>query len=371
MGFSWSSAVAQHATLALCARAGVPADAVLSPDRPPPSNQQELCLVCTDDAIFLHRSREKGARTLQKYDDEATEAGVTLNRGKDVTLEERMTALGCDLTARPPRVAPAAAKLRKVIAAGLDLVKTRRCQARVFRAWLGGAQWFCLLERWLFSVFHKSYEFARGEPADKERDVPANVVQEVSLFLALAPFLTLPLDRQVYPRILACDAAPEYGFGVAEVACGRAEAEKLCRLAEKRGDYVRPSADPADPAEVPRAGTLHTLSMPQKCFRQVVGRRARWHAHSGSLEAHALLLAVRGLVRRAAAHRTRVPVLVDAKTVVCAAGKGRSSAPTIRHTIARIGAHVLAADLALRIVYVPSEANPADGPSRGRRPGTH
>ena len=248
---------------------------------------------------------------------------------------------------------------------------TRRCRPGIFRAWLGGAQWLCLLERWLFSVFQHSYAFARVEPATVEHDVPYNVVEEVLLFIALSPCLALPLNRPARAHILACDAAPEYGFGVVEAACGEAEAEALCRLAEKRRDYVRPAAAEADPTTIARQGTQCTLSMPQRSFRQVVGQRARWHAHSGSLEAHALLLAVRGVTRRAVAHGTRLPVLVDAKTVVCAAGKGRSSAPTIRRTMARIGANVLAGNLALRVVYVPSEANPADGPSRGRAPGEH
>ena len=41
------------------------------------------------------------------------------------------------------------------------------------------------------------------------------------------------------------------------------------------------------------------------------------------------------------------------------------SAPTLRREIRRIGAYVLAGDLLLKPVYIPSEDNPGDAPSRG------
>ena len=99
-------------------------------------------------------------------------------------------------------------------------------------------------------------------------------------------------------------------------------------------------------------------------FDAAGGKRALWKVHSGALEAHALLLTVRHITRRSGAHGKRVPCLVDAQTVVAASAKGRSSAPTLRRTLARAGAFVLAANIGLRVIYTPSEANPADGPSR-------
>ena len=76
------------------------------------------------------------------------------------------------------------------------------------------------------------------------------------------------------------------------------------------------------------------------------------------------------LLRSVARRSCRVPVLVDAKTVLCAAAKGRSSSPGLLRILRRLAALVLAGDLLLRLVYVPSEDNPADAPSRGvvRRP---
>ena len=45
--------------------------------------------------------------------------------------------------------------------------------------------------------------------------------------------------------------------------------------------------------------------------------------------------------------------------------KGRSSAPSIRREVSRIAALTLAGGLNITYLYVPSEYNPADDPSRG------
>jgi hypothetical protein len=45
--------------------------------------------------------------------------------------------------------------------------------------------------------------------------------------------------------------------------------------------------------------------------------------------------------------------------------KGRSSSPTLQKVISKIGALSMMGDIVVKYVYVPSEYNPADAPSRG------
>jgi len=74
---------------------------------------------------------------------------------------------------------------------------------------------------------------------------------------------------------------------------------------------------------------------------------------------------LRWLLRRSSRHGKRTTLLVDALAVRGAIAKGRSSAPTFRVPMRRIAAQVLAGDLAIKLVYVPTEQMPADKGSRG------
>ena len=87
--------------------------------------------------------------------------------------------------------------------------------------------------------------------------------------------------------------------------------------------------------------------------------------HAGALEASALILGLRWALRKKCTLSTRIVFLVDAQAVLYAATKGRSSSPTLRMPMCRLAALSLLGNMVLKFVYVPSEYNAADSPSRG------
>ena len=111
MGFGWSSAVAQSTTLSVLAAAGVSQEQVLSIDHPLPDDQTELCLVATDDTVFVHRDRKGGQCILDKFDAAMAAASIPRKVSKDISLSETITALGCEITSRPHMAEPVVAKL--------------------------------------------------------------------------------------------------------------------------------------------------------------------------------------------------------------------------------------------------------------------
>ena len=74
---------------------------------------------------------------------------------------------------------------------------------------------------------------------------------------------------------------------------------------------------------------------------------------------------MRLLSRHPGLHSRQGAFLVDARAVMGALRKGRSSAPTLRHPLRVVSALCLACDWTWRYHYVPSESNAADWPSRG------
>lgn len=367
MGFSWSSAIAQSTTVARCVSAGIEESSILSPDHDLPDNFDEACLVATDDTVLLHKCKKTGYDTLRRLDEAFERHGIPRNKAKDVSLAEEVTALGCNLTSDPPSVQPAEGKLCSAVRRTLDLLHCGKASPRGLHALLGVWEWFALLQRGLFSIYDSAFAFVRRVPEKAVVDVPHNVANEMLMALLLAPFLTVRLDRQPLDTLVATDAAPEFGFGVSVCECDRHTAASVCKMAERRGDYVRLAPAPSDAPEVHRLGNPRRLPHTQLEFKTIISSKAKWPAHSGVLEAHGYLLGLKWLARHAAKHHHKVPFLVDAKAVIGAAAKGRSSSRALRTVLRSCAAHCLACDILPQLVYIPSESNPADGPSRGCR----
>ena len=265
MGFSWSSCVAQDTSVGCVLEAGVAEDCILSLDHALPRHQQELCAVCTDDVLLFHKNHRRGRATLRRLDHVFVKHGVSKNCKKDVSLSSAMTGPGCDISSSPPLVEPACKKLGGIVLSLCDLLSSPVASPKAISSLLGVLQWFSLLQRGMFSVFDDVYKFVTCPEQQKQQHLPEPVLNELLEFLALAPLLPASLDRQYLDTMLACDAAPEFGFGVCALDCGRKVTEEIGRLAERRGDYVRLLPGPAC-AEVPRSGTQHRLPFKEEHF---------------------------------------------------------------------------------------------------------
>ena len=93
--------------------------------------------------------------------------------------------------------------------------------------------------------------------------------------------------------------------------------------------------------------------------------RVKVTRHIVRLEADALIIGVRHLLRSSAAVGSRLVALVDNLPVVLAAGKGRASSASLAAPLRELAAYLLATSCRMCVRWVPSEANPADAPSRG------
>ncbi len=234
---------------------------------------------------------------------------------------------------------------------------------------LGLAQWFCILSRPHFGCFNQVYRFARVEPTDVIRDVPVAVLRELSLFCVLAPLIWADLSRVWEPELFATDAAPEYGMGVSWRRCDLATVQRLGTKAEKRGDFVRLNKDGLIDvgAEKPRPGSPVHFPLHFASFAPVLSLKARYPEHSSSLELRGVLLGLRWALRSQRRFGRRLLFLIDAKAALAAVAKGRSGAWRFRRPLGAINALLLATDTLFRPLYIPSEDNPVDLPSRGVR----
>jgi hypothetical protein len=369
MGFSWSSAVAQDVTMGVLLQTGFPEAAIICDSEELPSDDAELAVIATDDTLFLHRDPIAAAARLEAFDAALAASGIPRAVEKDISLASRMTGLGCEISASPPLVSPDAAKLHWLLLASLGLDLGGRASPRCVHSALGVSNWLCILSRPHFSCFDDAYRFVLREPPESVTAVPRDVRNEFVLFASLAALLPAALDREWLPLVAATDAAPEYGFGtsVRELPCDRIA--EIGRKAERRGDFVRLDrlGDAEDEPERPRLGRPHRLGLQKSDFKDVLSLQASKPEHAGIMELKGVLLSLRWLLRAARRYHKRIVMLIDAKAALCAVAKGRTNAPAFRRTLCSINALLLASDTLLRPIYVPSEDNPADAPSRGRR----
>ncbi len=198
--------------------------------------------------------------------------------------------------------------------------------------------------------------------------MPKAVLQELCLNVSLLALWTADLTRPWLPCLPATDASGSFGFGVCLAACPASVAREVAAHAGAYDHHVRLTLEAGDELERPRVGRELRLGLSQSSFRRLLSVKARKLEHSGGLEATGVVLGLRRLARKAAWHGHRGAFLVDAQAVRAALQKGRSSAGTLRHPVSQAAALLLACDWRLRFAYLPSESNPADAPSRGRKP---
>ena len=366
MGFSWSSYVAQSKMIRVCSSAGLRDDTMLSVDLPTPLSTDQTFALATDDVLLFSRTgRGEAEATLRCLDTAFDRCKVLRHAAKDVDYVLNGTAIGVDLH-EGTALCPHSPKLATLLVALLELLRVRQASPWGLAALFGVVQWFDQLNRPLFACLHSIYAFVRADKPKTLRPLDTEHLAEVLLVLSLAPLWEADLTRSWLPGIAASDASQDFGFGVCFTPTSPAYARAVGTLATKGDIFVRlERGEEGDEPERIRKGTPHRLGLRKSAFSTVVCARAQHHAHSGTLEAGAITLLLKWLLRAPARHATRVPALVDALAVLGAATRGRSSAPTLRPEVRRIAALTLAGDFLMRYIYVPSEDNPADAPSRG------
>jgi len=368
MGFSWSSYIAQSFMLSLCHSAGLSKDKMLALELEAPRQSNEVFGVATDDVLHFCTSAATAKHRMRDLDRAFCRLGATRHEKKDVDQVTDGVAIGIQLD-RGLYLAPASSSLCNLLLVIVHLV-TVFPQPLVtpleIAAVLGVAQWFCLLNRSLFSSFYHIYEFVRTEPQNVRIHMSSEAMRELAIIACLAIYFEADLTRSWSEDIFASDASSSFGLGICTAHIGSAEARAIGLRAARLGFYVRPAADPMDEPELERLGLMRRLRIKKSKFHIVLSMRAKYQAHSGALEAAAATAMLRCITRSHSRHRQRTVALIDAQAVLGALVRGRSSAHTLRKEIAKAAALTIAADLVMRYAYTPSESNPADGPSRGR-----
>ena len=265
MGFSFSSAIAQHTMTAVCRGAGLTRDMQLSDAKSAPHSLDRFGLATDDVCLFTRCAHRRLESRLQALDQGFRDVGVTKKCRKDVNGSLSGTAVGIYLVAGTSLIANA--EKLAILLPGLLHSLDEPMSAEELMAVLGHVQRLHLLNRPLFSTLDHCYAHARRTPRTERFPISERVVEELACCIALSPLWSFDLTKAWCPTIIASDASPSYGFGICAWEGGVSAARRLGGLSDRWGDYVTLMAPhPGDLADTSKVGKPHYLHIPQSAF---------------------------------------------------------------------------------------------------------
>ena len=261
---------------------------------------------------------------------------------------------------------------------------------------LGHAMVVCTINRYGMCIFRHLYDFV--EQGGSQRFLNLQARNECLNFLGIIPMLFASMRRPWCTTINCTDASP-IGYGICQSEVDGERVQNIGRWQE-RWRYKR--LPPAEWAPRRRAlgldvfGSVSTVVGSSNCdfglehvvdneiFPEVpveilhpklwktkkFGRWGNTSEHITIKEGRALVLAVRRLCRASKNRGKRHLFLVDNLGLVLAINKGRAHNVALLRITQQVSALALAGGFSVRVRWVPSELNVADGPSRGQiKPG--
>ena len=368
-GFSWSPYIAQEKLLHLVEQAGFDSSRILSPSQPPPrcilTDQSTVALIY-DDVMHFTRNREEGLRELALLDEVYKRENIEVAPSKDQSLVLDGLACGVELS-KGVSLRPNIKKLRITWDRILSLIEIGACSPEDGLSINGTVQWFDLLARPKLAGYHHSYAFGRQTPLDGILPLPGHVAEEWCISLLLAPAWIIDLSSDISCNVIATDASTSYGLGVSRAHVDVDTVERLLSYDDKRGDYITTILESNAPEPRVRLGTPQSLPIAMDDFTDVVMIPWPERERPEVVELRAYIAGIKWLLRSARNVGKRQVFLLDSRVVLGAARKGRSSSPKLAFLMRRLSALLLLSGTLPHCLYIPTEYNPADAPSRGFR----
>ncbi|CAE7265927.1 AMY1.1 [Symbiodinium sp. CCMP2592] len=390
MGFSWSFYLVQKLHEGACLDAlRIPRSNLILDGYPAPdvSGDSVLSMPYCDNVHCMATSAEACNQGKDGICDRLADMGFTLHEHEAASLV--FPTLGGEIDGNRGEVRTSASRAWNIILA-FEYMTDNVVSPELVQKLLGHAMVICVLNRCGMCVFRRLYDFI--EKGGSPRRLSREEAEECRVFIGVIPLLVGDLRREWSETITATDASPE-GYGICERGCPRDTVRCIGRWNERwrfrrlppeewqprqraagldpfrdlntvfvEGDdpeqleYTPNESFPEVPHSLMDRDTWHTVLM---------GRWGETGEHITLKEGRALVLAVRRMARSTHSRRKRHLVIVDSMSLAFAATKGRATNFALLRITQQLSALSLAGDFQLRLRWVPSEVNVADGPSRG------
>jgi hypothetical protein len=284
-------------------------------------------------------------------------AGFVVKLSKYVPPSLRMPILGLDFDGEAQELSVTAERAVALRSACLNLVANGFASGKQMEVLLGHMIWAGLVRRPVLSVLNHIYHFVRAcSDLSVVRPIWKSVKNELVQFAYLTPLMFASLSPPVFDKVICTDASSS-GGAVVTTRFPRSFFDPFHDLIGVTKPYrVRDLTAEFFPRVF---GSSH--------WSTVFATTWKWPAHINHLEMVAVEQAVRWALSHPNTEGSRVVIFSDSLVCVSALSKGRSSSPNLILPLRRISAWLLSLGARILCPYVPTDLNPADGPSRNRR----
>lgn len=266
----------------------------------------------------------------------------------------------CTMAAHP-------SKTFKLLGQTLYLIRCGTCTGTTLSRLMGHWTWLLMLRRPIFAILRYSYIFIQEMQGRSHQLWPA-VINELYMLVALAPLMYADLTTPLLDILPASDAS-SLGNGV---VLGHTTAEGIQALYPLAVYNAKQHVTDDN-----QNGLLHPTTAQREVilnaqFATVISHTWRYTSpHINELELQSVLSMLKHLVSRPRTLHSSILHLIDNQPAFSCLRKGRSSSVRLLPVLKKISAHLLAHDITLLSVWVPTEINPADRPSRYHRDAIH
>ena len=244
------------------------------------------------------------------------------------------------------------------------LIHRARASSRSLGSIVGRWVWTCLIARPSLSVLQAVYGLIEVDTPEV-RPLSREMMAELQTLVKLSPLFSANLFAPLSDLVMATDASLT-GAGVCVSEVSQADYRELYSRRIRKGWWS--AAFLGDDGENPHVLDYHpaTAAIVAKAeWRTVVAYRFRFEEKSiVLLEAQALLTGLRWLTSNPAYFGRRIIFFLDSQSLLGAVVKGRSSSRRLNRLCRKMAAFFLVSQIKPSYIWIPSEFNPADEPSR-------
>ena len=390
MGFSWSFYLVQRIhQLAVIRSLGIDEKQLILDGRPPPifDHTSYVSMPYCDNIHSLALSQKLCDDGSCKIIEELKTLGFSIH--EEEAASTTFATLGGEIDGEAGKVKMTRKRAWDLILA-FEFVADHMVHPTTMQRLLGHAMFFSTLNRSGMSVFRRCFDFV--EKGGEARFLGSREREECLNFAGIIPLLFADIRRHWSSTILCTDASPS-GYGICEREVSAECVSDLGRWNERwRFKRLPPSEwaprrramglDPfSDPFTVVQAESVEQVETFEhnSCFPEVPPKllnpsswrtvlMGKWKGEESITikEGRALVLCLRRLARSSHSRGKKHVILVDNLALSMAISKGRAKSFPLLRITQQVAALTLVGNFGIRLRWVPSELNVADGPSRGQ-----